>query len=119
MPLMPTFEPQIKIPTQVHHIDEVSRSVVTNTVFDPLNQNKVVSVEDVPIIKTVMPVIKAPLLEPIRVKFDPVNIPTPDSNVDTVVSTVVDTGEDVEKTPMEQFLSLIPLSGLALFAFAL
>jgi hypothetical protein len=117
MSITPKFDPRINIPTQVHHIDEVSRSIVTDTVFDPLKRNEINAVEDVPIIKTVMPIIKAPLIEPIKVKFDPVNIPVPDSETDTTI--LVETGMDVQKTPIEQFLSLLPISGLALFAFAL
>jgi len=86
-----------------------------------LEDNPEVYPEGIPVMKVVTPVIKrsiGPGNEPLLIKFDPPTETTVYHHIPDNVD-VIETGTNVQKTPIEQFLSLLPISGLALFAFAL
>jgi hypothetical protein len=92
---------------------------IPEEVYNPVD-NPEVYPEGIPIMKVIAPTIIDDTFKPVMVRFEQPEETTvyhhiPESPVDTIV----ESGTDVQKTPMEQFLSLIPLSGLALFAFAL
>lgn len=95
---------------------------IPDAVYNP-QDNPEVYPEGIPVMKVVAPVVKdvdIPFV-PLSVKFEtPEEVTVYHHIPDTPkVKEVVETGTDIQKSPLEQFLSLVPLSGLALFAFAL